>query len=300
MEISWEAQNKDTLSLQKINEFEDALSVLLHNSMKTESQSNTGLLPDQTVLATEIHVKNVTRDNQSFQLNAIVDVLYVADDGVSDMASILIRLSRKDDVHKQLLNDIYDILGADAGSVVMNFRAIQTTNKLWQVEHNHNGGKADRSLILACTLLCAALVVVTSVLMYVAGGWKDLKERLEEQMVWFKEQRRTYSEDEDEESGGVDVADSNDDDDGDDDGTNPSGILGATSQDNNENVAQGLGIHRTPERGLDDDGYQTTPFSEMSKYSDTSRVPLGIQSMRKMPQPGRDSKFLSLPPLAYK
>jgi hypothetical protein len=127
---------------------------------------------------------------------------------------------------------------------------------------------------------------------------------MDEQMDWFKSNRQTQSMDEDEESGGVDVADSqsygNDDDDDDDDdaATNPSGILGANSQEE-DNAAAGLGINRTPERGIDDDGYQTTPFSEMSKYSDVSRRPLGIQSMRKMQQPGREDKFMTLPPLAY-
>ena len=100
---------------------------------------------------------------------------------------------------------------------------------------------------------------------------------------------------------GVDVADSQSyegDDDGDEVATNPSGIIGAASKE--ENAIEGLGINSTPERGINDDGYDTTPFSEMSNYTDTSRAPLGIASMRKMQQnSNRHDAMMSLPPLAY-
>ncbi|CAB9502883.1 expressed unknown protein [Seminavis robusta] len=307
MELDWVANNVSSLNLQEINEFESAIVVLLHTTMKKESESDVGLLPEQQVLAVDLHVKNVTRQESNFHMNAVVDVLYVAKAGVPDMASILIRLSRKENVADMLLDDIYDILGGSAESVVINFKTAEPpAQKLWQVEDDGiSKEKADKTLILACTLLCASLVLVISVLVYVAGGWRDLREKLDEQIDWFKNQRNTYSadEDDDEESGGVDVADSqsyegdedDEDEDDDDNATAPSGIIGASSKE--ENAAEGLGINRTPERGITDDGYDTTPFSEMSAYTDTSRAPLGITSMRKMRNP--NDKMMSLPPLAY-
>ena len=307
MEVDWVADDVNTLSLYEINEFENAIAVLLYTTMKKESESNVGLLPEQKVLAIDLHVKNVTKKESAFHLNAVVDVLYVAEAGIPDMASVLIRLSRQEKVEDRLLDDIYEILGGTAESVAVNFKTLEPpAQMLWELEeHTHSSQKADRSLILACTLLCAALVLVTSVLLYVAGGWRDLREKLEEQIDWFKTQRRTLnseSEDDDEESGGVDVADSQsyegDDDDGDEEATNPSGIIGAASKEGN--AMEGLGINSTPERGINDDGYDTTPFSEMSTYTDTSRAPLGITSMRKMQNGKRhDSMLSSLPPLAY-
>lgn len=305
MEVDWVTEDINTLSLYEINEFENAIAVLLHTTLKKESESNVGLLPEQKVLAVDLHVKNVTKKSTAFHLNAVVDVLYVAEAGIPDMASVLIRLSRQENIQDQLLDDIYSILGGSAESISVNFKTLEPpATKLWEFEdHDHSAQKADTSLILACTLLCAALVLVTSVLLYVAGGWRDLREKLEEQIDWFKNQRRTYSSDEsDEESGGVDVADSQSyegDDSGDEEATSPSGIIGASSKDENNTMA-GLGVTSTPERGITDDGYDTTPFSEMSEYTDTSRVPLGIASMRKMQQGGdRSSMLSSLPPLAY-
>lgn len=300
--MEWVAEDVEALNLNEVNEFESAIAVLLYNTMKRESGSIAGLLPDQQVLATDLHVKNVTKKGTSFDLNAIVDVLYVAEAGISDMASVLIRLSRRENVDEMLLDDIYEIFGGTADSVTLNYKSLDPpATMLWEIEeHAHSNQKADKILILACALLCAALVLVTSVLLYVAGGWRELRERMEEQMDWFK-QHRTYSNDEeDEESGNVDVADSQSygEDDADEEATNPSGIIGASSKE--ENAAEGLGINRTPERGNDDDAYSTTPFSEMTNFTDTSRAPLGISSMRKMQQTGsRNDNMLSLPPLAY-
>jgi hypothetical protein len=306
MEVDWTTDDVNTLSLSEINEFENAIAVLLHTTMKKESESDVGLLPQQKVLAIDLQVKNVTKKNSAFHLNAIVDVLYVAEVGIPDMASVLIRLSRQENVEDKLLDDIYEILGGTADTVSVNFKTLDPpATKLWElVDHDHSAQKVDTSLILACTLLCAALVLVTSVLLYVAGGWRDLRDKLEEQIDWFKTQRRTYSSDEsDEESGGVDVADSQsyggDDDSDEEQAASPNGIIGASSKDEN-NAMAGLGVTATPERGISDDGYESTPFSEMSEYTDTSRLPLGIASMRKMQQNGgRDSMLSSLPPLAY-
>jgi hypothetical protein len=301
MEVDWVAKDVATLNLDEINEFESAIAVLLHDTMKKESESVTGLLPEQKVLATDMHVQNVTKNDKYFHLEALVDVLYVAELGVPDMASVLIRLSRRENVEGKLLEDAHEILGAPLQSIVLNYKTLDPpTTKVWEFEEHHSSDKADKSLILACTLLCAALALVTIVLLYVAGGWRDLKDKLEEKMDWFKDHRKTYSSDEeeaDEEEGGVDVADSQsyEGDEDEDVVTNPSGMLGASSKDEG-NAAEGLGIHRTPERGIDEDGYTTTPFSEMSNYTDTSRAPLGITSMRKMQQGG--NRF-GLPPLAY-
>lgn len=305
MEVNWVADDIDTLNLHEVNEFESSMAVLLYSSMKKESQSDVGLLPQQKVLAVDMHVKNVTKQGTDFYLKAMVDVLYVAEgsSGVSDMASVLIRLARQEQVEDILLRDIYEILGGTASSITVNFRSMDPpATMLWEIEEPVDSGKkTDKALILACTLLCAALLVVTTVLLYVVGGWRDLREKLEEQMDWIKQNRRTYSGDEDDvdEESGIDVADS---DDADEVATNPSGILGATSNEDNEQMARtaGLGIHSTPERGIDGDaGYDTTPFSEMSTYTDTSRAPLGIASMRKMQQNGGQDSMMSLPPLAY-
>ena len=301
MEVDWVADDVNTLSLYEINEFENAIAVLLYTTMKKESESNVGLLPEQKVLAIDLHVKNVTKKSSSFHLNAVVDVLYVAKAGVPDMASVLIRLARQEKVEDKLLDDIYEILGGTTESVSVNFKTLEPpATKLWEFEDHEHSSQADTSLILACTLLCAALVLVTSVLLYVAGGWRDLREKLEEQIDWLKNHKRTYSEDSDEESGGVDVADSQSyEGEVDEEATSPSGIIGAASKDNGMGI-EGLGVNSTPERGITDDGYETTPFSEMSQYTDTSRAPLGITSMRKLQNPpNRDSLLSSLPPLAY-
>jgi len=297
MDVHWEAEDVDTLDLNEINNYETATADLLTKALKQESESELGLLPEQQVLAADMHVKNVTKTNNKFHLNALVEVLYLAESGVADMASILILLTRQEQVEQAVLRDIYQIMGGTAESVVVNFEMLEPpATMLWELEeHAHDAQKVDQTLIIACTCLCAALVLVTSVLLYVAGGWRDLREKMEEQIDWIKNTRRTYSQDEDdEESAGVDVADSQSyEGDADDSAaTNPNGILGASSKDNG---VEGMGIHRTPERGMDEEGYETTPFSEISHYTDSSRAPLGISSMRKMNSDYENT----LPPLAY-
>jgi hypothetical protein len=303
MEVNWVSENVSILNLQEINEFETAIAVLLDVNLKNESSN--GLLPEQDVLTVDVHVKNVTKKDSNFRLHAIVDVTYVAPAGVPDMASILIRLSRKANVEDLLLEDIHHILGGDAESMAINFKTLDpAAQMLWESPESANKEQADTALILACALLTTALVIVTAVLLYVAGGWRDLREKFDEQLDWFKSHRPTDSNDEsdddddDGESGGVDVADSRSDDgehDDDDSATNASGIIGASSKEGH--AAEGLGIHRTPERGISSDGYDTTPYSEMSAYTDSSRANLGITSIRKLTG---GNKMAALPPLAYK
>ena len=320
MEVDWSIDSEeatDNLNLHDVNSLEASMAVLLHTSLKLESeQINAGLLPQQKVLAVDLHVKNVTQKDSTtnaidFHMNAMVDVLYVANanHAVQDMASVLIRLARQEQIEEQISDDIYSILGNTANTVTINFRSVDPpSSMLWEIEEHvdNSGENTDKALILACTLLCASLLVVTAVLLYVVGGWRDLREKLEEQMDWIKS--RTYSGSHDEgsnnsgdEESGIDVADSESVD---DQATNPSGILGAASNEEHQRMARtaGLGIHSTPERGIDGDaGYDTTPFSEMSQYTDSSRAPLGISSMRKMDQQPIESsnRMMSLPPLAY-
>lgn len=318
MEVDWSIDTTTSttdLNLHDVNSLESSLAVLLHTRLKTESQQiNAGLLPQQQVLAVDLHVKNVTQlsTEGDFHMNAMVDVLYVADSTavVQDMASVLIRLTRQEDIEALLRDDIDTILGQEAQAVTINFRSVHPpSSMLWEIEeHVDNSGKnTDKALILACTLLCAALFVVTTVLLYVVGGWRDLRDKLEEQMEWIKSRTYSGSHDEDDsgdEESGIDVADSESVD---DQATNPSGILGAASnEEQQQRMARtaGLGIHSTPERGIDGDaGYDTTPFSEMSQYTDSSRAPLGISSMRKMDQQPIETttshRMMALPPLAY-
>ena len=326
MELNWVDENVSQLDLQKIIQFESAIAVLLEDGLKSESSAldesddNTdSLLPEQQVLSVHVQVSNVTKKDTHFRMHGSVDVILVAPnngepDAIPDMASVLIRLSRKETVQEPLTEDVFATLGTSAESIVLNFKSLTDAPNailLWDMaSQGRSKEQADTALILACSLLSGALVLVTGVLLYVAGGWRDLRDKLDEQLDWFKTQRRTDSNDEDdqdEESGGVDVADSrsdegdhddddDEDDDDDDSATNASGIIGASSKDE-QHAAQGLGINRTPERGIAGDGYDTTPYSEMSGYTDSSRANLGITSIRKMQGNG---KKLNLPPLAYK
>jgi hypothetical protein len=294
MELNWVSENVTLLNLEEINEFESAIAVLLETIMKNESTSVDGLLPEQQVLTVDVHVTNVTKKDSNFRMHALVDVAYVANAGVPDMASVLIRLSRKEQAEKLLLEDIHDILGkGTVESMAVNFKAIEPSAQvLWEIgETSNSKTKADTTLIVVCAVLSGALVLVTAVLLFVAGGWRDLREKLDEQIDWFKQQRHTDSNDEDD-----DDEEGEHDSDDDDSATNASGIIGASSKD--ENAAEGLGINGTPERGISSYGYDTTPYSEMSAYTDASRAPLGITSMRKMQKGG--NRLATLPPLAYK
>jgi len=327
MEMDWTAAGIDTLNLGDVNALEDAMSVLLYTTLRQESESDVGLLADQNVLTVDTQVQNVVKTNNAnnnnsskneFTMRAVVDILYVENKdigAIEDMASVLTQFAQQEQLEQTLADDMDTILGGMTSSISLKFRSMDddqtrpVTTMLYETTNSSEGSnalkEANMILIIACSILGAALVFMSVVLLYVVGGWRDLRQRLQDQIFWIKQQHRTYSSDAEsetpDEESGIDVADSGDADDC--AATNPSGILGASASEEYEEQQRqrmrtaGLGIHSTPERGIDGDaGYDTTPFSEMSQYTDTSRVPLGIASMRKMQQSADGS---SLPPLAF-
>jgi hypothetical protein len=132
---------------------------------------------------------------------------------------------------------------------------------------------SDKSLLISCILLACALFSISTVLLYVTGGWSACRqsctsclfEEVDDEYAVAKMstfQIQSYDGDRSDKDAEVQSVVTD----------NPDGMLGGR--------LAGLGIQTPMRRGHYEDGDSLTPMSELQ-----TPVPLGIQSMRKLPPP---------------
>jgi hypothetical protein len=237
-----------------------------------------------TVLKVSVGVQKSRPTNTGeVTLDTVVDLVYRSDEGIP--------------LH--LDHILAELVSADSSTfkpngittISLDFHAVEDDSRIIFVEAGEDGQRssADVGLIAACAILSAILVLVSSVLLYITGGWdafqravtnclfEEIEEDDENYLAHSKSTFQVQSSDEAENEG-----DEEDDSSSIETGmqspmTNPSGMLGGLP------ATQGLGI-MTP-------GHNTTGYGEYTPDDDTrmtasSSNHLGITSMRKMPQDG--------------
>jgi hypothetical protein len=271
---------------------------------------------DQTTTTLVVDTTATDTDNRSVvvKFDAEVALLHVDDvgsDGVTDLASLLAFLIGRNNTGASYpyLENIINT-GTTTVSEIrsLSFTPTEpsieinniTISESFQAQNTSSGGRtgSEKTLIVFVTLLSIALVVVSSVLCWIGGGWLELRKQVEILMRREEElTRMTIQQNHlDEQHDDLKTKPTDDtEEDGDNSParethfTNASGFLGANNPYHTSSRAlEGLGIKMTParDRNSGDDGDDlATP---MSTYSDSGRAPIGIMSMRKL-MPGSAS-----------
>ena len=293
MDLSFVDNRKGPLSLSEIFLLEGDTSSFLLNVLK-----NVKLADNNKAIDVSVSIREVTAQKSDYigetirVVDGIVSCTHISDGTPIDLDTVLMK--------------------------VVNAKALPYTNaKLSFRPYKDNlvlgtgddGGRtaADKTLTAFTVFLACMLIVTASVLLYVSGGWNVcqqkvsncLFEEVEEDDEEFYDNKSSFQvESMRDEEVGVDATDGEDDYMEDDDEsvetgvqTNPTGILGATNphskdeDQENGNPAAGLGV-KTPGPRSGYHGGDETPLSE----SNGNQRPLGITSMREMPDNNTQSK----------
>ena len=273
------------------------------------------LLQEQIVLDVSLQVRQQLTRNGRQVLETIVTCQYLSESGIpADLPAVLLQVINNNNQRAQLPNDVFWALQSmlaeaigetDAMTLSFSIRSAGESKILETVyqidepdvpldDNSDDGrGAADMGLITAVIILSLMVVVVSGVLLYITGGWTACQQAVSnclfeevdddydapQRKSTFRVSSGSYDDEEEE------YSDEGDEEESIETGvaTNPTGILGVQSQDENADPMAGLGI-KTPNRKMyDNQNVDMTPMSAMT--TNDNDAPLGIMSMRKLPQP---------------
>jgi hypothetical protein len=269
------------------------------------------LLQEQIVLDVSLQVRQQLTRNGRQVLDTIVTCQYLSESGIpADLPAVLLQVINNKQRAK-LPNDVFwalqSMLAAaigetDALTLSFSIRSAadsQILETVYQIDEpdvplddgsDDGRGKADMGLIAAVIILSIMVAVVSGVLLYITGGWSACHQAISnclfeevdddydapQRKNTFRVSSGSYDDEEEEysdEEGSIETGVA----------TNPTGILGVQSHDENADPMAGLGI-KTPSRPMyDNKNVDMTPMSAMT--TNDNDAPLGIMSMRKLPQP---------------
>lgn len=297
MKLVLERAQTGSSTIEALAEIErDAVSYFTE-LLEFEQGSNTDL---STVLKFSLSVKRDrwTADN-TITLDTTVDLVYRSESG----RPLLLDTFLENLVEKN--NVISNIEFNGYIAVSMLFEPVQDESKILFVEPDGADGRsgADKGLIVATTMLSVILIVVSSVLLYITGGWDAIQQALtnclfeeveEDDEHYLARSKSTFQVNSTDEDDDKEEGDENEEEEEEgpfetvnyaeteEEGSTivqpqltPSGNLGAMP------VTQGLGI-KTPMHGEMSGITELTP--DASALTDANGNPLGITSMRKMPK----------------
>ncbi|EEC50816.1 predicted protein [Phaeodactylum tricornutum CCAP 1055/1] len=263
MQVSWDAVDaSDTLSADQVYALENEASVYFASIVDDNV--------DQ-VLSMQVSVTDETpRMSGRVLLDAVVTSVYLDERFPIQLDTVLLQNMNEADLKEAFAGVLGDST-AEALALDFSLRPYEDTLVLESVYIADGRTRADKGLITAVVILTVMVLLVSSVLLYVTGGWNVclmkinnfLFEEVEEDDYAIEKratfQVQSYDEDDDNRSSTRSEA--------------PSVESGMTA-----NPTAGPGILQTPIRELQDE--PLTPMTETP-----TGLPLGIQSIRKMPPP---------------
>jgi hypothetical protein len=278
------------------------------------------LLKEQIVLGVSLQVRKQLTRNGRQVLETIVTCQYLSESGVpADLPAVLLQIINNNQGAEQT-NDVFGALQSmlaaaigetDALTLSFSIRSLDESKILetiYQIDEpdvpldddsDDGRGKADMGLVAAVIILSVMVAVVSGVLLYITGGWSACHQAVSnclfeevdddydapQRKNTFRVSSGSYDDEEEDEEEDEEYSDEGDEEGSIETGvaTNPTGILGVQSQDENADPMAGLGI-KTPSRNMyGDKNVDMTPMSAMT--TNDNDAPLGIMSMRKLPQP---------------
>jgi hypothetical protein len=294
MDLRWRTDLATLLPTEDVYHVEQAASSYFSGLLA--EQTHSAFQEPNEVLNTAVSVRNQTIGNEVVVFDSLVEVIHIGDQGIFDLAALLMFLTNKNTTNSSFTT-LDSLIGMGVHLDMVSFTNAEGSEVLNVVESSAEDAsskytESEQTLIIVTAALSLALFAMSVILIWVAGGWLALRKQVkvlihrEEELTRMTKQREqdlemlpTASEETDEEGG------ANEDD---TQFTNPSGILGVNPyygrSGNGGSALDGLGIKMTPARGANSDtGSEIfTPMSEATHYSDSGRMPIGITSMRKL------------------
>jgi hypothetical protein len=270
MDMEWTTSSIDSIAtINTIYSLETAVATFIASVWNPAT--NVPVINGKELLSNVVSVieQNAVSSNLTV-VNSTVTLVYAAKDGeeIADVASALASLVTAN----LLLARVGGILGPDVKSISFLFANNGTIAYPYQAP---KGCSASKGLLIACVLLSIAVVFVSAVLLWVAGGWYQIRQSMRDIMRYNTEDKLPYgtrqqrTEDEDDESP-----------------SKCSGIIGANPLPNDrQKTGKGGTLRMTPGRGLYVDETSSdilSPMSQQTDVTDTSRPPLGIKSISKL------------------
>lgn len=254
MQMSWTSSSNQALSTRDLYDFGQNMSAFLMESVIDGDVSVLGLDNNPFKINVGVLDQSLTSDLRQ-SVDAIVSCLYTSEGVQVSLDTVLMRYA-----------DATTLPYEDA---TLSFRPHESASALSSTSQGPT--KADIGLIVISCFLTVMLVVVSSVLLYVTGGWDACQQKCSS--CCFEEVDDDYIIDN---KSTFQVGDNYDEN---EDGsietgivtTMGAGVLGA--QLNMDHPANGLGVH-TPAR--------TTAENDTDTPISMSHQPLGITSMRKL------------------
>jgi hypothetical protein len=249
---------------------------LLNDPTHSAVQENSKIL-STLVIAREQELDSA---RGSIILQSLIHVIHSGEQGLVDLAGLLMFVTSRNTTDSSF-TALDQLIGLDTPITMISFTnedgsVLLGTADVLIEEDDENISDTEKTLIIASSVLAFALLFVSIILIWVAGGWLALRKQVkvlihrEEELTRMTKQQELNE---------LPTADEEDEDEENTQMTNPSGILGV-----DPNAMHGLGIIMTPGRRRDfsDNGSDiATPMSAATEYSE-NRSPLGIMSMRKL------------------
>jgi hypothetical protein len=276
LDISW-VGTADTplLSVRDLHQLNELVAPYLQELL---SQDEDGLLGDNIPVDVNMEVADhKNKGPDELLLESLVTVWYLGHEPMDNFSFVLEQVLIRQNGLPTLLQDVA-LIQPDATDFLVSVSTVrQDTQLLYSIPNNTVQAKSSatsQGLAAACILLVMALIFVSTVLVWIAGGFPVLKENFIN--LWYNissywSSIRAGSGDNNKRNNTM----------ADDDATTASGILGAVpsyEQDEND-MPPGF----TPNRGVFreqdcDDSAILSPMSTNTDYSTASRtvVPLGI------------------------
>ena len=288
---------KPELSTAQLYKVEEATAQFFKDLLTDPSHS--ALQDSTTILSTSVTARSQEVQNHDIiMLESIFQVVYSGEQGIADLAGLLMFVSNGNSTFTEL----DDIVPSDVKVQLISFANEGDSVLLSSVDKTDHFARTDseKTLITASAILSFTLLAMSIILIWVAGGWLALRKQVkilihrEEELTRMTKDREnalkqvaTASQEYDEESNGQQSPN--------DDGTrftSASGILGVNPYYGDDarpgGALEGLGIKMTPGRRSPDSELGSEIATPMSEFSDVSRMPLGITSMRKLLPQGDD------------
>jgi len=281
MTLSFE-KTQDSLTTSSIYQLEQVTADYLSQQLQLS-------FDDDNVLRVTVATRQTSPRMERVALEFVISAYYIAYATI-DLDMIWRRNAIVEDKLEGLKKRTLSILGENA-RLEATFVPFEEPTVVTEVNLDEGRIPADKGLIAAVCVLAALLLIVSSTLLHVTGGWNACQQKCsnclfeeidddneDDYQVAKKSTFQVQSFDEESQMS-ASMA------------TNPTGVLGATETMDSADPTAGMGI-KTPARSDYDSDDMGTPMSDM-----TSAEPLGITSMRKLPPPdsseGQEDKGLA-------
>lgn len=295
MSLEWSTNRTTDMSVEEINQIEAATSLYFTDLLGDRTHS--AFQAPNEALQAVVSVRHQIIENEVMIVESDVSVIHIGNQDIVDIAALLMFLTNKNTTDSSF-SALDQMLDMDIALDMVSFSngeasSILTSVEVVTEEDASRYTDSEKTLIIVSAALSFALFALSSILIWVAGGWLALRKQVkvllhrEEELTRMSRQaedqeiKQKPTEDTDEEAASPDKDDDNTQ------FTNPSGILGVNPSygtSGRGGLYGGLGVKMTPGRSPNSDiGSEIfTPMSEATRYSDTDRMPLGITSMRKL------------------